>query len=143
MKKCKKCNENKDESEFHKHTASKDGLQATCKKCRNITAANYRDGKREESAQYAKQYRGERKSILDSLKNSPCMDCKNTFPPYVMDFDHRDPKSKFGNVSRMLATGCSLEQVMAEVSKCDLVCANCHRIRTHDRGYAATRTKSP
>jgi len=38
---------------------------------------------------------------IDELKSAPCMDCKGVFPPYVMDFDHRDPKTKVDNVSSM------------------------------------------
>ncbi len=68
---------------------------------------------------------------LRELRSVLCMDCGGTFPPYVMDFDHRDPKTK----PFSLAAGKSLLKnravLEAEVAKCDIVCANCHRIRTH------------
>lgn len=60
------------------------------------------------------------------------MDCGQRFPPYVMDFDHRDPGKKVGNVASM-AVGSSVERLMEEIEKCDIVCANCHRIRTFTR----------
>lgn len=67
---------------------------------------------------------------LRELRTVPCMDCGGIFPPYVMDFDHRDPKTKLFS----LAAGKSLLKnrvlLEAEVAKCDVVCANCHRIRT-------------
>lgn len=50
-----------------------------------------------------------------------------------MDFDHRDPATKVYGVSQMLT--CSMAAIEDEMSKCDLVCANCHRIRTFDRGH--------
>lgn len=58
------------------------------------------------------------------------MDCGRTFPPHGMDFDHRDPKTKsfrltVGNT--YLKNRAALE---AEVAKCDVICGNCHRIRT-------------
>lgn len=46
-----------------------------------------------------------------------------------MDFDHRNPATKKANVARLKHK--STEGMLAEITKCDLVCANCHRIRTH------------
>ena len=67
---------------------------------------------------------------LRDLRRVPCADCGGVFPPHVMDFDHRDPAQK----SFSLAAGKSLlknhELLVAEVAKCEIVCANCHRIRT-------------
>lgn len=65
------------------------------------------------------------------MKSKPCADCGIKYPSYVMDFDHRDPKTKTANVSRMLRCGKPLSEVLAEIKKCDVVCANCHRERTH------------
>jgi len=48
-----------------------------------------------------------------------------------MDFDHRDPTTKFKGVTRMIFG--SIERMLAEAEKCDIVCANCHRLRTFDR----------
>jgi hypothetical protein len=64
------------------------------------------------------------------------MDCGNTFPPYVMDFDHRDPSTKTFGVSQGMDR--SREDVMREIALCDLVCANCHRIRTFRRRNTVT-----
>ena len=72
------------------------------------------------------------KYIQDLKSKSPCLDCKISYPYYVMDFDHRDPSTKSGQISTHRTKG--MKWVKAEIEKCDLVCANCHRIRTHDRG---------
>jgi hypothetical protein len=61
---------------------------------------------------------------------TPCRDCGNVFPHYMMDFDHRDPSSKVGNVVEMAKTCVAWHRVMAEVRKCDVVCARCHRARS-------------
>lgn len=58
------------------------------------------------------------------------MDCGGTFPPECMDYDHRPGTEKYYGVGQL--TG-SLTKMKAEIAKCDLVCANCHRIRTHAR----------
>lgn len=60
------------------------------------------------------------------------MDCGGEFPPYVMHFDHRDASTKVTEVSRMITRPniYTEEDILAEIAKCDLVCANCHAIRT-------------
>jgi predicted HNH restriction endonuclease len=49
-----------------------------------------------------------------------------------MDFDHRPGETKAFEISQMLGK-VSMETLEAEIAKCDIVCANCHRIRTHRR----------
>lgn len=70
------------------------------------------------------------KEIEDYKASNPCCDCDQFYPSYVMDFDHRIPQEKFKNVSYLVRNG-SRKQVWEEIEKCDLVCSNCHRIRTH------------
>lgn len=60
------------------------------------------------------------------------MDCGVTYPWYVMDFDHRDGESKTDIVSRIANVGAA-KRLREEIAKCDLVCANCHRVRTFTR----------
>jgi hypothetical protein len=75
---------------------------------------------------------GEKARRLRELKSRPCMDCGGTFPPVVMDFDHRDSETKTGNIGNLIKKW-SWERLLTEVAKCDLICANCHRIRTARR----------
>jgi hypothetical protein len=56
-----------------------------------------------------------------------------------MDFDHREGEVKVGNVAHAVARGWSLERTKAEIAKCDLVCAVCHRLRTHARRLGVER----
>lgn len=67
--------------------------------------------------------------FLRNLKDVPCMDCHQKFPPFVMDFDHRDRTKKLGGLRRLVNLQ-SWSKIKEEVKKCDIVCANCHRIRT-------------
>lgn len=46
-----------------------------------------------------------------------------------MDFDHRDAATKQHTVTRMVGRA-TMDAILAEVAKCDIVCANCHRLRT-------------
>ena len=64
-------------------------------------------------------------------KNKPCADCGNIYHPCAMDFDHLDPALKDKDVSKLATFGWS--RIKQEIAKCELVCANCHRIRTYNR----------
>lgn len=77
----------------------------------------------------------ERYAEYERIKSVPCTDCGEPFPSYVMDFDHRDPLTKLGNVSTMVKKSIPWETVLKEIEKCDVVCANCHRVRTHERAH--------
>jgi hypothetical protein len=72
------------------------------------------------------------RSFLKNAKDKPCQDCGGTFPTVCMDFDHVRGKKLF-DVSQAIRRRISLVRVQAEIEKCDLVCANCHRIRTSTR----------
>jgi hypothetical protein len=68
---------------------------------------------------------------LNSIKQStPCKDCNTNYPYYVMDFDHIRDKSE--EINRLI-NSCSMRKLRAEIAKCEVVCANCHRKRTYDR----------
>ena len=66
--------------------------------------------------------------LADHKKNKPCADCHQIYDPCVMDFDHRDPSKKRKAVGQMATA--SRKTLLAEIEKCDLVCSNCHRMRT-------------
>jgi hypothetical protein len=73
--------------------------------------------------------RAEKRDYIRRLKEeNPCMDCGNHFPYYCMQYDHRDPSDKTKKVSGLAS--CSYDKINEEISKCDLVCANCHARRT-------------
>jgi len=67
---------------------------------------------------------------LAALKDVPCMDCGGRFPPECMDFDHVRGEKEFAVGTATLR---SREDVDAEIAKCDVICANCHRTRTKKR----------
>ena len=74
----------------------------------------------------------ERRQWIDSIKLvSGCVDCGYREDSRALDFDHIKGEKTF-NVSQMF--GYSKNRLLAEIAKCEVVCANCHRIRTFDRG---------
>jgi hypothetical protein len=72
------------------------------------------------------------RELIAELKSGPCTDCGGRFPPFVMDFDHVRG-TKLGIISRMGTGRMAWAKTLAEVEKCDVVCANCHRLRTQLR----------
>lgn len=84
--------------------------------------------------EWHRKYNAERYALarqtIDNLKDVPCADCGVRYPPWVMDFDHVRDEKEF-NIAKM--TYQKPEVIEREAEKCDVVCSNCHRQRTHDR----------
>lgn len=104
--------------------------------------ANARRWYAENRAKYVKwrrlqyeRYKKEVVSVVNTYKeNHPCCDCGKTYPHFVMDFDHIEGRGKKStNVSDMIRRSANLTKILAEIEKCEVVCANCHRIRSHTR----------
>lgn len=73
---------------------------------------------------------------IHEQKDRACMDCGKRYPHYVMDFDHRPDEVKLYQPGRLWVMQ-SWRKAKHEIAKCDVVCANCHRERTHQRLVAA------
>ena len=94
----------------------------------------------EKNREYYMQKSKERKAMLiilfRELKRKPCTDCGVEYPPPVMEWDHVGD-DKVCTLGNMLKMGWGKERILKELDKCELVCANCHRLRTIDRaGWA-------
>ena len=70
--------------------------------------------------------------VKEYKESNPCLDCGQKFPFYAMDFDHVNG-TKVNNVGTMVAHGWSLQNILDEIAKCELVCSNCHRGRTWNK----------
>jgi hypothetical protein len=136
MKKCSRCKETKDLSDYSKNKSRKDGLQGFCRSCQNAqTRSHYRNNKDyyvRKALKHNSSFQAKLAKLIKPLKDNPCADCKNSFHPAAMDFDHIRGKKLF-SISAARRWKWSLEEVLAEISKCELVCANCHRVRTFNR----------
>lgn len=78
-----------------------------------------------------------RKEWLREVKSHPCTDCKQTFPPECMDLDHVRGDKKHNIAAAYLWL--NQEELEVEYSKCELVCANCHRTRSIGRKQSRGR----
>jgi hypothetical protein len=130
MKKDKPCSKCKTIYPIEHYFQNKDGTskRSRCKPCRAEDQKAYYDSKRDEINSVRRIQWADRRGKIDSLKEVPCADCGIQYPPYVMDFDHVYGIKLF-NIGN--AVGKSFQEVLTEAEKCDIVCANCHRIRTH------------
>ena len=78
-----------------------------------------------------RQYQKQRTFIATYKLEMGCHDCGYRLHPDALDLDHRDPSQKeFTIGGKVIADE---KRLLAEIAKCDVVCANCHRIRTSNR----------
>jgi len=83
--------------------------------------------------------RGELSAFIWSWKEThPCVGCGEA-DPVVLDFDHRDPKKKSFNVASAPGLVRKRSRIVAEIKKCDMRCANCHRRRSFKKGHGNQR----
>jgi hypothetical protein len=68
-----------------------------------------------------------KKELLELAKDDQCMHCKTTYTPAVMDF-HHVIKPKIKTVESMPGGHWTIHQMITEMEKCVLLCANCHRM---------------
>jgi hypothetical protein len=131
---CGRCQKAKALSEFAWRRKAKGQFDNYCRRCRAIyKREHYRNNKQ----RYIDNAAARRRRILDErtrflvefLKSNPCVDCGEN-DLIVLEFDHQSDKSfdvAYG------IRNCNWEAVLAEIAKCEVVCANCHRRRTAHR----------
>lgn len=62
------------------------------------------------------------------LLEHPCVDCGES-DIRCLDFDHVDPTTKVADISVMVMNAWPWDRIMAEIEKCVVRCANCHRLK--------------
>ncbi len=92
-----------------------------------------KDQRNKAVARNVRRLRERRTRLINEYKNKPCADCGGTFHFSAMDFDHRPNTKKLKEISRAIHLGWSWERIEKEIAKCDIVCANCHRVRSWKR----------
>jgi len=129
FKRCKKCKDDKTLDQFSKNRRRKDGLQDWCKPCIKVRDAENYAGNKSKFAAWSKNRRVRvRTQVFEYLLTHPCVECGED-DIIVLEFDHRTQTTKRFDV--MSAThGHAWKTVKAEIDKCDVLCANCHKRRT-------------
>ncbi len=129
---CRQCGEEKAITEFNYKDKRRGLRQVYCRDCtRGQVRMHYQTHQlyyvRKARKRKARIIREQREWILNYLELHPCIDCGEA-DPCCLDFDHIRGK-KHAAVSRMISDGYSWEVIEAEISKCEVRCANCHRKR--------------
>ncbi len=138
MKKiCTGCGQERDaEQDFNWRHKDRDIRNTRCKFCQSqVSKRHYQNNKQS----YMKRIRtrdtliveDNQKRLADYLACHPCVDCGQT-DIRLLEFDHVQGK-KSDNISRMIGIGYSWPTIEAEIAKCEVRCANCHRIKESER----------
>ena len=103
---------------------------------RQYKAKHYAENKQRYIDQASERRRKLREEV-NKIKDVSCMDCGVKYSPWVMHFDHREGNERKGEacISRLVCEY-RKKKVFEEIAKCDIVCANCHAERTHQRQAA-------
>lgn len=140
MRTCSVCKLDKEISEYSKKRVKKNGeivYQYSCKACHKIYSdSHYIKNK----SKYIKKAIGRRKNykdemykfLIDYFKLHPCVDCGES-NPIVLEFDHVSGE-KIEAISVMISKQFSKQIILEEINKCEVRCANCHRLKTAERG---------
>ncbi len=125
---CKKCDRTLPISEFA--SKGKNRFQAYCKPCNRAYQSEHYSTNKATYRQRSVERRDDiRKRVQKIKEETPCTDCKTRYPYYVMQFDHLGDKEF--NIAGSFDLAWS--KILTEISKCEIVCSNCHAVRTHNR----------
>lgn len=132
---CTKCEKEKINDDFNwKIKGVK--RQGYCRECQKeyreswyLKAENKASTKTRSKVNTANQRQRNREFVCKYLTEHPCVDC-GIEDIRVLEFDHQ--RDKKHHVSDMVRKGFSITSIEEEIKKCEVVCANCHRIRSSD-----------
>ena len=127
LKRCNTCGKRKPRTAFHLHRGHKDKLQSSCGACQKRYFSEWMRKHPGVKRLRNLKEQDRRRAWLDRyLSRHPCTICGED-DIGVLEFHHRNPRSKIAALSEMIRRGHGLKSVRAEIAKCDVVCANCHR----------------
>jgi hypothetical protein len=139
---CIKCGRELPAESFSFQGKSRDVRRTTCKDCVKAYSHEHYLANRDVYIERAKSSNGDlrviKRELIAELKAGPCADCKRKYPPECMEFDHVNGRTITGRnspeaIANMKNSTASFARLREELARCDLVCSNCHRIRTHRR----------
>lgn len=115
---------------------AKNKRQKWCKQCfssyEKEVWKNDPSVRKKRSIQNKSRMERNREYIKKHLSDKSCTMC-GISDPRVLEFDHIDPIDKIANISDLRARACSIKKLQEEIDKCQILCANCHRIRTYQQ----------
>ena len=138
MKTCSKCRQEKPKSEFNKNSHKRDGLQTCCRDCTKISNSfSYKHSEKRRKSIRANNIAARSKNLklIRRYKSfCKCLICKES-DHAVLDLHHLNSADKEYNPS--FTVSLSKKRMKAEIRKCVVLCANCHR-RLHAGQFCLT-----
>ena len=130
---CPTCSTLKSVTDFNSDRARPDGLQSQCKECKRVVQRNwYVNNKPRHLVNVARRRRAAEteiiKRLIEYFSYHPCVDCGET-NPVLLEFDHVRGK-KQDSVCNLIRRGFNWERLSIEITKCDVRCCRCHRLKT-------------
>ena len=138
LKKCPICKLDLPEDDIHfasRYDRVKKEFQHKCRSCqKEYRRKHYLDNK-EKYINKAKKYKKTFVNWFSEYKKNLSCEICNEKRYWVLDFHHRDPKEKDLEVSKIVSN-CNKQQLLNEIEKCVVLCANCHRDIHHQERNA-------
>ncbi|HTU21181.1 MAG TPA: hypothetical protein VMG10_24220 [Gemmataceae bacterium] len=136
-RRCAICGDNKPLDQFNVKVRHADRTiyDAYCRPCRREYRQKHYQANKQQYYRRIRERERRLTPMVDAAKARPCADCGNQYAPWKMDFDHVSGK-KVERISQLTRQCGSIRLILAEIAKCEVVCALCHRDRTHFRMLA-------
>jgi hypothetical protein len=131
MKRCARCKEYKEEEEFNWRWKMLGRRQSICRDCQRLQRREHYE--RHQKAEIARSYEITKRRreeadrfIYQYLSSHQCVDC-GKYDFSVLTFDH--VRGKKMDIFQIASQGYSIEAIMKEIGRCEVVCSNCHMRR--------------
>jgi hypothetical protein len=126
MKKCVKCKIDKNLEEFNKNSTKKDGYQTICRECSNINSKKYYHANPKKHRKLVNDRKVKITEWLNQKKST--LKCEKCGEPHIacIQFHHLKSKDKDFSIGHAIYHGFSIKKIESEISKCQVLCANCH-----------------
>jgi hypothetical protein len=141
MKVCTRCGKDKPETEFWFRDNSKRRLRSECKSCVGQYHSVYiKKHYLQHRDYYLRRVKARRMALktearqrmLEYLQGKSCEECGEA-DVRTFEFDHLDPSLKSFSVAHGIAAALTWDAILAEIQKCRMLCANCHRKHTAEQ----------
>jgi hypothetical protein len=129
VKTCGVCKKEKPVGDFSKKNKLTSLYSFECKSCHAIYRKSYYENNKQTEINRARDLRKKNTNKFKEWKGTlMCIKCGFAGHHAALHFHHRDPSEKEFSLSRALTIGVSKDRILAEIAKCDVLCANCHAI---------------
>lgn len=136
---CWKCKTDKEEDEFNWENKKLGKRKRICRSCMKVyhqhwyrKSYKHSDSRKRSISQQGEKIKRARYYVTNYLRTHPCVNCGDKRLP-VLDFDHiikTEKYNRYTRISFLVKRGYSIHRIDEEIAKCQVLCANCHRMKT-------------